>query len=450
MIGAQTRLFSEMALLAAFFYASLSNSIAAQEIASNDVIAQLQCGSAQDVARVIASLTEEPLGQDDVVGQLTLMLDDDRIVQSHMMGQETVRDRAWSKLFELKPTSIASIMRRVPDLESNRARGMAFEVIAQIGKADSKACSQLLGYCHDEDVYVRSRAISALSAVGDNCAMTVNKFGELLHDSDPMVRWTVLDALDKRHDRIDSLVPTIIDLLDDESDVYIAVSNHFALPEKLQGRAARLLAKVGPEAGDALPKLKRLMRPEFDSNVRIWAATARCTISDAPPPDALRVLGELLLANIDKEHVRNDAPEAIMELGARAAPLLDHLERARMHASPSIRCGVVRAFFAVDPASAVSRVLPMIDDKDELVAETVIEALSARKISEPAVIDAYIRALGNHDGLFDQPASSAVDALASLGVVAKPAIPALERLSDDPNISDALREDVDRALAKIR
>jgi hypothetical protein len=90
------------------------------------------------------------------------------------------------------------------------------------------------------------------------------------------------------------------------------------------------------------------------------------------------------------------------------------------------------------------------DDEDELVAQAVIEALSARAISEPRVVAAYTRALRNHDGLFDQPASAAVHALSQLGPKASAAVPALQLLSQDPNISDTLKEEVDAALESIR
>ena len=74
-----------------------------------------------------------------------------------------------------------------------------------------------------------------------------------------MVKWTVLDALDKRYERIATVIPEVIKLLDDDSDIYIAVSNHFSLPEKLRGRAARLLAKIGPKASDV--NVQRNTRP---------------------------------------------------------------------------------------------------------------------------------------------------------------------------------------------
>jgi hypothetical protein len=73
---------------------------------------------------------------------------------------------------------------------------------------------------------LRSRAISALSAVADDSDDSIKQFGNLLLDSHPMVKWTVLDALDKRHERIADVIPEVIKLLEDESDVYIAISNH--------------------------------------------------------------------------------------------------------------------------------------------------------------------------------------------------------------------------------
>lgn len=90
------------------------------------------------------------------------------------------------------------------------------------------------------------------------------------------------------------------------------------------------------------------------------------------------------------------------------------------------------------------------EDRDDGVVEMVIEAFSSRSISEPRVIAAYIRALRNHDGSFDQPASSAVDALAKLGDAAKASVPALEELLKNPDISDTLQKDVVSALSRIR
>jgi HEAT repeat protein len=428
----------------------LCDYLVAQDTATSESLVRLKAGSAQDIASAISSLPDSTLDQPEIARQLTLLLNDKRAVVEHMMGRETVGERAWYKLLDLPSTAAVSILQEVPELETDRARGQAFEAISCIGKPNRRAYEMALPYCSDEDVYLRSCAISALSAVTDDSDESVLQFGKLLLDSDPMVKWTVLDALDKRHQRIATVIPEIIKLLDDDSDVYIAISNHASQPEKLRGRAARLLAKIGPKASDALAKLKRLTGPEYNKNVRVWSATAICKISDAPSEDALDLLGQLMLDDIEHEFVQNDAPVAIAQLGTFARPLLDSLERAKKHKSAQIRWGLVEAFFAIDPDSAVSRCLPLMEDEEELVAETVIEAFSKRGISESRVIAGYVRALGNHEGIFDQPANSAVDALAKLGSTAREAVPALERLAQDPNISDTLKDVVADALKRIR
>ena len=122
------------------------------------------------------------------------------------------------------------------------------------------------------------------------------------------MRSTVFSALKNCHDHLSDLIPAIIELLDDDSDVYIAISNHAAIPEKLRGHAARLLAKIGPDAVKALPKLKALTESTYATNVRVWAATAICRIADPPPPETLHLLGELLLGDRNREFVQNDAP----------------------------------------------------------------------------------------------------------------------------------------------
>ena len=414
------------------------------------MLARLKSGSAKEIASTISSLPDSTLEQPEIARQLTLLLNDERTVVENLMGRETVGERAWYKLLDLPSTASIPILQEVPALETDRARGQAFEAISRIGRPNPRACELILPYCSGNDVYLRSRAISALNAVADESDESVNRFAKLLLDSDPMVKWTVLDALDKRHERIASVIPEIIKLLDNDANVYIAISDHAAQPEKLRCRVARLLVKIGPKASNALAKLKQLTGPEYDKNVRIWSATAICTISQSPTQEALDLLGQLMLDDMESEWEQNDAPLAIAQLGPVARVLLGPLERAKKHKSAQIRWRLVDAFFAIDPDSAVSRCLPLMEDEDELVAEVVIEAFSERGISESRVIEAYIRALGNSDGSFDQPASSAVNALGKLGPAAREAVPALQSLARNPNISNILKDSIADALRRIR
>jgi HEAT repeat protein len=413
-------------------------------------LTKLKSRNPQDIASAISSLPDGLLHSPEVARQLTLLLNDEREVVKHMMLRETVGERAWFKLLELPSTSSEAILETVPSLKTN-ARGQAFEVVSRIGKPNPRAFDMIIPYCDDYfDVYVRSRAISALSAVADDSDDSIRQFANLLLDSDPMVKWTVLEALDERHQRIADVLPEVIKLLDDDSDVYVAISNHFSRPEKLRGRVARLLTKIGPKASDAVTKLKVLTGPEYDKNVRIWSAAAVCSITGTPVQESLDLLERMMLADMESNWVQNDAPEAIAQLGSLARPLLDSLERAKKHKSALIRLGLVDAFFAIDPESAVTRCFPLIDDENDSVVRSVIEAFSGRGISEPRVIAAYIRLLESHDGSFYHPAAWAVDALGKLGPAARESIPALQELEKTPNISDHLKKEIADALRRIR
>lgn len=428
----------------------LCDGAAAQNTASNETLVRLKAGSAKAIAAAISMLSDDALDRPEVAEQLTVLLDDDRTVDESTFIRETLSERAWFKLLDLPPTAAESIVKQIPNLKSDHARAKAFEAISRIGTPNWRAYEMTLPFCSHGNDYLRSRAISALSAVADDSDESVVLLGKFLLDPNPMVKWTVLDALDKRSKRLGSLIPRIIELLDDDSDVSIAISNHFSLSEKLSGRAARLLGKIGADASDALPKLKSLTGPDYDKNVRIWSATAICKIAQTPPPEALDLLGQLLLDDLDSEFVQNDAATAIAEIGPAARGLLDALERAKKHASAQIRWELVEAFFAIDPDTAVSRCLPLMEDEDGLVAETVIEKFSSLGIRETRVIDAYISALQKDDGLFDEPASSAVEALAMLGTDAKAAIPALVSLTQNPSTAASLKEDAEAALKSIR
>ncbi len=100
-----------------------------------------------------------------------------------------------------------TILEMVPALKTDRARAQAFEAVSRIGKPNPRAYDMILPYCSNKDVYLRSQAISALSTVADDSDESINQFGKLLLDSDPMVKWTVLDALDERNGRVANVIP---------------------------------------------------------------------------------------------------------------------------------------------------------------------------------------------------------------------------------------------------
>ena len=448
-IAAQMVVRLRLFAVAFLFTTLLSLTAGAQRPSPDRTLDQLRSADVSHVAAAIEALHPELLQNDRIVEQLVLLLDDRRVAMRHSTHSETVQQLARLKLWVLDRTGIRSITNQLSKLSTDYAIGLALESIARIGEPNADVYPQILDYCRHNDPFVRSRAIAALSTIAEDDAAIVTQLAEFLGDKDPMVRWTVLDCLSDRPTKIGGLVPKIGRLLDDEAGVYIAISNHAFVTRKLRSRAARLLGAIGPDAVETLPKLERLLSETNDVNVRVWSAAAICAIHDTPPPETLGLLGDLLLSDVDDEWTENEAIDAIAELGRRAMPLIDHLEQAKNHRSAEIRSGVAEAFFAVHPESAIGRILPLVSDKDELVAQSAIKTLSDHGAKDQSVIDAYIRALDNSDGIFDQPANAAVDALMELGVDARSAIPALKRLADDAETSDTLRDDALRAITAI-
>jgi HEAT repeat protein len=421
-----------------------------QEPSADPALNKLQRNDVQSVVAAIDALTNEELSQPEIAAQLTLLLNDQRSIPGSFMNQETVSRRAWFRMLELPPSAVPEILRNLESLKEDDFRGIACEIISRIGNEDRDAYLQILPYCNKKDVYLRSRALAALSAVGNDSRETVQDLGRHLRDSEPLLRWEALDALEvgNRKDHCEGLLPEIIAMLDDDSNVYVAISDHSSYPTKLRGRVARFLAKTGLTKWEAIGKLMALTEAEHEPNVRIWAAAAICNfVQIENRPKKLQLIADLMLECTDGDSFGNESAEAIAVLGPRALPLLNDLLRAKTEACSVIRIGLPEAFFAVDPANAVKHSLSLAEDPDDLVKASAIQAFGDRKITEPAVLAAYVRALGDHADWEYEPASSAVQAIIKVGPAAKSAAPALEKLLEAPELPDHLRQDVKIALA---
>ncbi|MBU6239223.1 MAG: HEAT repeat domain-containing protein [Planctomycetes bacterium] len=424
-----------------------------QDGSSDTALSKLQGSEVQSIVAAIDALTKEELSQPEIAAQLTLLLNDQRSIPGSFMNRETVSRRAWFRMLELPPSAVPEILRNLESLKEDDFRGIAFEIISRIGNEDRDAYLQVLPYCNKKDVYLRSRALAALSAVGSDSRETVQDVGRHLRDSEPLLRWEALEALEvgNRKDYCEGLLPEIIAMLDDDSDVYVAISDHASYPTKLTGRVAKFLAKTGLTSWEAIVKLMALTEPEHEPNVRIWAAAAICKfVRIGNRPEKLQLIAELMLECTDGDSFGNESAEAIAVLGPRALPLLNDLLRAKTETCSIIRIGLPEAFFAVDPANAVKHSLSLTEDPDDLVKASAIQAFGDRKITDPAVIEAYIRALSDHEDWKYEPATSAVQAIVKVGPAAKSAAPALEKLLEDPKLPKNLRQDIETSLASVR
>jgi len=216
-----------------------------QDGSSDTALSKLQGSEVLSIVAAIDAVTEEELSQPEIATQLTLLLNDRRTIPGSFMNRETVSRRAWFRMLELPPSAVPEILKNFPTLENDDLRGSAFEIIARIGKENREAFNQILPYCNEKSVYLRSRALVALSAVGNDSRETVQDLGRHLRDSEPLLRWEALEALEvrNRRDHCEGLLPGIIAMLDDDSDVYVLISDHSSYPTKLRGRVAKFLAR---------------------------------------------------------------------------------------------------------------------------------------------------------------------------------------------------------------
>ncbi len=305
---------------------------------------------------LVTSLPEEGL-QAEVIQKLLQFLDDDRMVVEHLMGRETVSSRVAMKLHLLASTSVETIVDELPKLTTNRSKQLALEVIASIGGPNAEAYSALLPWCYENDVVLRSRAIAALSAVGVDDSTTVQQLGRFLKDPHPYVRGITIETLIPKHHLVDPFLKEIISLLDDESEVFLLASKDMMISQRIQESVAKMLALKGPSVKAALPRLWVLTGADYPTNVRIWSAAGLCNVAESPPEEAMQLLGQLLLLDRDEEFWMNDAPEAIAILGGKGKSLLENFEQAKSHKSAAMRSRLSEAFFALDPATAISRIL---------------------------------------------------------------------------------------------
>ena len=295
---------------------------------------------------------------------------------------------------------------------------------------------------------MRSRAIFAMSRLAVDEPALVSKLASLLKDESSLIRATSIGCLEKHLTTIEPALENLGTLLNDDSDYYVAVSNHSMTTRKLRASVAKLLGKVGAPARRYLPMLRELLTSHEDVDVKVWSAAAICAISETPPADALALLGELLVSDLEEVWCDNDATEAIVSLGRKALPIASKVQQATKHKSSLIRMGLAKAFFAIEPESAVSKVLLLSLDEDDGVAETAIEELSRNNAKGSKVVESYINALNRESTSLRY---SAIQALNKLGPFAANAIPALEILiADDEEEAKWLKDEARDAIAAIR
>ncbi len=407
----------------------------------------------------------------------------DRLVELTHGGDRIVEYAAVHVLADLAGSSTPAIDRLVNIINHHEKRRSDAVFFLCHGAAASPAFDRLVELTHDERLYVREAAVSALVHFGMRASPALDRLVELTHGEDGTVRTLATMALTGLGPAALPALDRLVELTRDED-----VSVRTLATEALKGlgpgalpaldrlveithdenvTVRRLAAEALRGLGSAsLPALNRLMEmtDDEDGTIRRLAAealrglglaglpaldtlvemigrsdqgrearrAAKRALSDPNTPKSEFLEWWLRSLGFDDEgmRARRAAADALRDLGAAALPALDRLvemirdrdEDARSFASDVLR--------GLGPAAlpALDRLVEMTHDEDELMRHAASWALGGLGAGALPALDSIA-------GLCEDPAwfvrRAAADALAGLGAAALPALDRLVKLTYD-------------------
>ncbi len=316
------------------------------------------------------------------------------------------------------PTLIPGTKQPIPTLIDSlqdsdaRQQALAAHTLSEIGPAAKQAIPVLLELLKHEDSTVRAAGANALGSMGREAEPAVKPLLRALHDDHHLVRWQSAAALPRIAPRNRELALALAGLLTDSQ--YL-----------VRKAAAEALGEIGPAARAAVPALIQAMKNQ-DSR-RYEATTALGRIG----PDAQAAIPALIKAFEDKgELVPPAAAEALGRIGPAAVPALTAVLR---EGQPGVRMRAAEALGRIGPAgkSALPALNEALQDADAFLrveAALALWRINPRTESALPVLLTTLQSNGSAGG-------RAGDALAAMGPAARPAIPKLVALLQDPNHS---------------
>ena len=189
-------------------------------------------------------------------------------------GHSHIRDRALEDIGNIGPAAISELMKTIGNGNSY-VRRFAFVALEKLGAltVELKIKRYILDLS-DNHTSVQTRATEALGNMGAAASEAIPHLIKLLGNKDYYSRWRAAEALGK----LGALTPEI------EIRKYILElgdSNN-----EVRSKAAEALCVFGPDAKEALPKLKKLLA-EDDEIVRASAENAISKIES--PSDSTAV-----------------------------------------------------------------------------------------------------------------------------------------------------------------
>lgn len=191
------------------------------------------------------------------------------------MTMENPDPDAWSaayqKLEEIGAPALPVLLEGLKS-ELQMTREMASSVLAQFGARAESAADDLIAALDDESTFVRANVATALLQMPDHVDGVVPVFAQILAGEDAELRRTAATNLASIETaKVRPLVPQLIAALgDSDREVVFSVT--------------QLLGRIGPDAADALPKL-RVVGAEGDDDLQAAVATAILLIDPEIRPE---------------------------------------------------------------------------------------------------------------------------------------------------------------------
>lgn len=345
----------------------------------------------------------------------------------------SVKASAARALGSLKVAAAPAVVALVPLLQDQdeSVRTAAAEAIAQVGSLDEAATDSLaLGLASPDNV-VRAQTAEALGTIGLSAQETAPALVEAMADRNDRVRAKAVQALGKIGEgAADVAVPSLVRALRDHDNWVSAL-------------AAEALGQMGSSADEAVPALMRALR-HINPQVRGNAAESLGKMGGAAAK--ARAALETLCRDEDGG-VRSHAVRALASLGPTPASEQAVLAGLKDD-DPQVRTAAVQAMGLWDEtnATALSRLLPLLDDANDQVKVQVAQVLPKLAGAAPAVIDGLCRLLLKDDSVLVQ--FHAAQALSKLGPAAAAAGGPLLRAAQTMEVT--VREQAMRAIAMIQ
>ena len=365
-------------------------------------------------------------------------------------------------LAQIGRPAVEMITRAIEDPDPRVRRGAAL-ALGQIRPLAPGTARKLTVGLADSDPEVRMAFLIAIGNLGPRAAESVPAIRALLHDGSPGLRSRAIEVLFQSAPRDDRMLDDLAALLDDPDPrvqrraidsiralgppgrkaLAVVIGRLTSEDPDVRFAAAQLVESHGPAAAEAIPPLTKLLN-DPTPKIRTIAATTLGRFGKASQP-AFPSLA-MLLGDEDVA-VREAAASTMGSLELDAETVRPHLARALRDEKAEVRRAAARAIPRLGPQGIilVPDIILMAARKENL--RSVDRLLRPFERSGPAVqsLPELVKQL-EHDQVAVR--LLAIRFLGLAGRNAREALPALERIREDP--SAEVRQQAKAACEKIQ